>query len=249
MIISAALAAAMFAGAENLVHYTGSKLSDPNRHDGGLSPVVGVHNIQTMRANRRYDLYHQNENGWTYNHQPMMAYWNGKFYMHYLSNPVDEHVGAGRTLLQTSVDGYNWTAPEVLFPVYPVPDGFTKKGVDGVAKNLDAVMHQRVGFYVSKSGRLLAIGNYGIALHPKDDPNDGNGIGRVVREILPDGSFGPVYFIYYNHDFNEKNTAYPNFRKSKDKGFREACQEILDNPLYRMQMVEEIGRASCRERV
>lgn len=159
MIIGAALAASVFAGAEDLIHYTGDKLSNPNRHDGGLSPVVGVHNIQTMRANRRYDLYHQNENGWTYNHQPMMAYWNGKFYMHYLSNPVDEHVGAGRTLLQTSDDGYNWTAPEVLFPVYPVPDGFTKDGVDGVAKNLDAVMHQRVGFYVSKSGRLLAIGN------------------------------------------------------------------------------------------
>ena len=242
MIIGAALAASVFAGAEDLIHYTGDKLSNPNRHDGGLSPVVGVHNIQTMRANRRYDLYHQNENGWTYNHQPMMAYWNGKFYMHYLSNPVDEHVGAGRTLLQTSDDGYNWTAPEVLFPVYPVPDGFTKEGVDGVAKNLDAVMHQRVGFYVSKSGRLLAIGNYGIALHPKDDPNDGNGIGRVVREILPDGTFGPIYFIYYNHDFNEKNTIYPNFRKSKDKGFREACQEILDNPLYRMQMVEEADR-------
>lgn len=242
MIIGAALAASLFAGAEDLIHYTGDKLSNPNRHDGGLSPVVGVHNIQTMRANRRYDLYHQNENGWTYNHQPMMAYWNGKFYMHYLSNPVDEHVGAGRTLLQTSDDGYNWTAPEVLFPVYPVPDGFTKDGVDGVAKNLDAVMHQRVGFYVSKSGRLLAIGNYGIALHPKDDPNDGNGIGRVVREILPDGTFGPIYFIYYNHDFNEKNTIYPNFRKSKDKGFREACQEILDNPLYRMQMVEEADR-------
>lgn len=242
MIIGAALAASLFAGAEDLIHYTGDKLSNPNRHDGGLSPVVGVHNIQTMRANRRYDLYHQNENGWTYNHQPMMAYWNGKFYMHYLSNPVDEHVGAGRTLLQISDDGYNWTAPEVLFPVYPVPDGFTKDGVDGVAKNLDAVMHQRVGFYVSKSGRLLAIGNYGIALHPKDDPNDGNGIGRVVREILPDGTFGPIYFIYYNHDFNEKNTIYPNFRKSKDKGFREACQEILDNPLYRMQMVEEADR-------
>ena len=242
MIIGAALAASVFAGAEDLIHYTGDKLSNPNRHDGGLSPVVGVHNLQTMRANRRYDLYHQNENGWTYNHQPMMAYWNGKFYMHYLSNPVDEHVGAGRTLLQTSDDGYNWTAPEVLFPVYPVPDGFTKDGVDGVAKNLDAVMHQRVGFYVSKSGRLLAIGNYGIALHPKDDPNDGNGIGRVVREILPDGTFGPIYFIYYNHDFNEKNTIYPNFRKSKDKGFREACQEILDNPLYRMQMVEEADR-------
>ena len=41
-------------------------------------------------------------------------------------------------------------------------------------------MHQRVGFYVSKSGRLIALGNYGVALDKKDDPNDGNGIGRVA---------------------------------------------------------------------
>lgn len=242
LLISATCLAAMNINAEEKIHYTGDRLSNPNRHDGALSPAVGVHNIQTMRANRRYDLYAPNENGWTYNHQPMMAYWNGKFYMHYLSNPVDEHVGGGRTLLQTSEDGYNWSAPEILFPVYPVPDGFTKEGIDQKAKGHEAVMHQRVGFYVSKSGRLLAIGNYGIALHPKDDPNDGNGIGRVVREIYPDGSFGPIYFIYYNHDFNEKNTLYPNYKKSKDKGFREACEEILANPLYRMQFVEEADR-------
>lgn len=241
-ILSAACLAAVNLNADDRIHYTGDKLSNPNRHDGGLSPAVGVHNIQTMRANRRYDLYSPNDNGWTYNHQPMMAYWNGKFYMHYLSNPVDEHVGGGRTLLQTSPDGYNWSAPEVLFPVYPVPDGFKKEGIDQVASNASAVMHQRVGFYVSKSGRLLAIGNYGIALHPKDDPNDGNGIGRVVREIYPDGSFGPIYFIYYNHDFNENNTLYPNYKKSKDKGFREACEEIIANPLYRMQWVEEADR-------
>ena len=191
LLIIGAVALATGATAENLVHYSGDKLSNPNRHDGGLSPVVGVHNIQTMRANRRYDLSAPNENGWTYNHQPFLAYWNGKFYMSYLSNPVDEHVGAGRTLLQTSPDGYNWSDPEVLFPIYPVPDGFKKEGSEAVARNTDAVMHQRVGFFVSKSGRLLAIGNYGIALHPKDDPNDGNGIGRVLREIYPDGSFGP----------------------------------------------------------
>ena len=34
------------------IHYTGSTLSNPNRHDGGLSPVVGVHNSQILRANR-----------------------------------------------------------------------------------------------------------------------------------------------------------------------------------------------------
>lgn len=248
--ISAVFATALLSGSfqasaadnNDRIHYTGTELSNPHRHDGALSPVVGVHNIQTMRANRRYDLYSPNENGWTYNHQPMMAYWNGKFYMHYLSNPVDEHVGAGRTLLQTSDDGYNWSAPEVLFPVYRVPDGFTKGDGEHVAKNTDAVMHQRVGFYVSKSGRLLAIGNYGVALHPKDDPNDGNGIGRVVREIYKDGTFGPIYFVYYNHDFNENNTDFPNYKKSRDKGFREACEEMIANPLYRMQWVEEADR-------
>ena len=79
------------------------------------------------------------------------------------------------------------------------------------------------------------MGNYGVVLDKKDDPNDGNGIGRVVREIKKDGSFGPIYFIYYNHAFNEKNTSYPYFKRSKDKEFVKACQEILDNPRYRMQ--------------
>ena len=222
------------------VHYTGKELSNPNLHDGGLSPVVGVHNIQTMRANRKLP-YATNGNGWTYNHQSMMAYWHGSFYMHYLCDPVDEHVPPSMTMLQTSKDGYTWTDPEVLFPIYRIPDGFTKDG-KVFAKGMDAIMHQRVGFYVSKSDRLIAIGNYGIALYPKDDPNDGNGIGRVVREIYEDGSFGPIYFIYYNHAFNEKNTDFPYYTRSKDKGFREACEEILANPLQRMGWVEEADR-------
>lgn len=140
----------------------------------------------------------------------------------------------------TSKDGYHWTNPVVLFPPYHVPDGYTKPDNPGVAKNLIAIMHQRVGFYVSKSGKLIAMGFYGVALDKKDDPNDGNGIGRVVREIKKDGSFGSIYFIHYNHAFNETNADYPYFTKSKDKKFVTACQEILDNPLYRMQWVEEL---------
>lgn len=240
LLFVAALGFASGVGAQDRIHYTGSELSNPNLHDGGLSPVVGVHNIQTMRANRKLP-YATNGNGWTYNHQSMMAYWRGSFYMHYLCDPVDEHVPPSMTMLQTSKDGYTWTDPEVLFPVYRIPDGFTKDGTV-VAKNMDAIMHQRVGFYISKSDRLLAIGNYGISLFPKDDPNDGNGIGRVVREIYEDGSFGPIYFIYFNHAFNEKNVAYPHYTRSKDKGFRAACEEILANPLQRMQWVEEADR-------
>ena len=239
--LAAACALAVSASAQDRVHYTGTELSNPTYHDGQLSPVVGVHNIQVMRANRENPAP-ENGNGWTYNHQSMLAYWNGRFYMHYLSDPSDEHVPPSQTFLMTSEDGYNWTAPETLFPIYRVPDGFTKEGRTDRAKDLDAIMHQRVGFYVSKDNRLIALGNYGIALDKKDDPNDGNGIGRVVREIKADGSFGPIYFIYYNHDFNEKNTEYPFYTRSKDKGFVKACQEILANPRYMMQWVEEADR-------
>ena len=178
---------------QDRIHYTGKELSNPTYHDGQLSPVVGVHNIQLVRANREHPEA-SNGNGWTYNHQPMLAYWNGQFYYQYLADPSDEHVPPSQTFLMTSKDGYQWTNPEIVFPPYKVPDGYTKESRPGMqAKDLIAIMHQRVGFYVSKSGRLITMGNYGVALDKKDDPNDGNGIGRVVREIKKDGSFGPIY--------------------------------------------------------
>ena len=189
------LASVAFISAQDRVCYTGSELSNPYRHDGQLSPAVGVHNIQLLRANRDSITATYNF-GWTYNHQPMMCYWNGKFYLHFLCDSTDEHIPPSRTVLMTSTDGYHWSSPEILFPEYKVPEGFTKKGRTDTAHNLTAIMHQRVGFYVASNGRLLATGNYGIALDRKDDPNDGNGIGRVVREIKKDGTFGPIYFVY-----------------------------------------------------
>ena len=215
------------------VHYTGTTIATPARHDGGLKPVVGVHNIQVMRGAKP----------WTYNHQPFLAYWNNRFWMHYLTNPRSEHEAPGRTMIMSSKDGYTWSQPEVLFPEYNVPDGISKPGhPEIVSKGVKAVMHQRVGFYVSKSNRLIATGNYGIVLFPKDDPNDGNGIGRVVREIKNNGEFGEIYFIYYNHGFNESNTDYPYYKKSNDKDFVAAVDEMIADPMQRMQWVEEADR-------
>ena len=227
----------------DVVHYSGKTIARPERHDGGLKPVVGVHTIQTMRGAKP----------WTYNHQPMMAYWNGKFYMQYLTDPRHEQDAPGKTMMQTSEDGYTWSDPVELFPEYNVPEGWTKADRDfPPAHNLKAVMHQRVGWYVSSSesrdsrksreSRLLATGNYGICLTIKDDPNDGNGIGRIVREIKKDGIFGPIYFIYYNHGFSEKNTDFPYYKKSKDKGFVAAVDAMLADPMQRMQWVEEADR-------
>ena len=228
------------------VHYTGKTLSNPNRHDGGLSPVVGVHNIQIMRANREHPS-EANGQGWTYNHQPMMAYWNDQFYVHYLCDPKDEHVPPSHTMLQTSKDGYTWSNPQVLFPEVQVPEGFQKPNRPEKAHNLIAIMHQRVGWYVSKSGQLWALGNYGVAFDKKDDPNDGNGLGRVIREVKKDGTLGPIYFIYQNASYTRytretrTSSAFPFYTKAP-KDVKKACEEILANPRYRMQWVEEADR-------
>ncbi|MCE7060196.1 exo-alpha-sialidase [Dyadobacter sp. CY343] len=226
--------------AQDTISYTGKTLSNIDYHHGQLRPVIGAHSYQTFRANRT-DFGSDSALSWTYNHAPMLAYWKGSFYLNYLSNPVGEHIPPGQTLLQTSKDGVSWTSPEVIFPPYKIPDGTTKEEYPGVAKNLYAVMHQRMGFYVSKNGKLLTLGYYGIALDAKDDPNDGNGIGRVVREIKEDGSLGPIYFIRNNASWKQKSD-YPFYETSKDKAFVAACKELLANQLVVQQWVEEADR-------
>jgi hypothetical protein len=232
------LSIALTSEAQDTVRYIGTTLSNVDYHHGQLSPVIGVHNIQTMRANRA----DSGPTNWTYNHASMLAYWNNTFYLEYLSNPVGEHIAPGQTLLQISKDGYAWSNPVIIFPPYKIPDGFVKPGKKDTAKNNFAVMHQRMGFYTSKNKRLYALAFYGIVLGQKDDPNDGNGVGRVIREIKEDGSFGPIYFLRYNHSFSEKNTNYPFYKSSRDKNLIAAGNEILSTPLLMMQTVEEADR-------
>ncbi|KAA9345505.1 six-hairpin glycosidase [Larkinella humicola] len=227
--------------AQDTVRYVGQTLSNVDYHHGQLSPAVGVHNMQVFRANREHPELAGGTH-WTYNHAPMLAYWNNTFYLQYLSNPVGEHEPPGQTLLLTSKDGYNWTKPTVLFPPYKLPDGWKKPGRPEVAKDLYAVMHQRMGFFVAKNKRLLTLAFYGIVMGPKDDPNDGNGIGRVVREIYADGKFGPIYFIRNNASWDKTKSAYPFYTSSKDKGFVEACNELLANTLMMQQWIEEADR-------
>ena len=239
----AVLCATQWATAQqaDTMQYVGKTLSNVDYHHGQLKPAVGVHNIQAFRANRNGEL--AGGHNFTYNHQPFLAYWNDTYYLQFLSNPVGEHVAEGKTLLQTSKDGYTWSAPVDLFPPYEVPEGFTKPGrSDKAGKGLYAIMHQRMGFYTASNGKLLTIGYYGVALDAKDDPNDGNGIGRVVREIKADGTFGPIHFIRFNATFNQKLAKYPFYKKSKDKAFVAACEELLSKPLMMQQWIEEADR-------
>lgn len=227
--------------AQDTVHYSGTAMANVDYHDGRLAPAVGVHNMQIFRANREHPELADGF-GFTYNHAPMLCYWNNTFYVEYLSDKVGESVPPGQTLVITSKDGQNWSKPTVVFPQYKIPDGTTKEGHTIVAKDLYSVMHQRMGWYTAKDGRLLVLGFYGIVMEPHDDPNDGLGIGRVVREVHKDGTYGPIYFIHYNPKWNESNTSYPFYKTSKDKGFVQACDELMANPLMMMQWFEETDR-------
>ena len=101
------------------ISYVGDTAPDCEKHDGGLRPVVGVHNVQVVRANRAHPECAEGV-GNTYNHAPNITWWQGKFYLAYLSNPVHEHLGAGQTFLCTSPDALHWSKPQVLFPPYPL---------------------------------------------------------------------------------------------------------------------------------
>jgi hypothetical protein len=226
------------AQAQDTLRYTGQTLANVDYHHGQLQSVVGVHNIQVMRANRGGESPYN----WTYNHAPMLAYWNKTFYLQYLSNPIGEHIPPGQTLISTSKDGYHWSVPSVVFPPYKIPDGWIKTGNTHIAKDLQAVMHQRMGFFVAKNGRLLTLAYYGIVMDSKDDPNDGKGIGRVVREIYANGDYGPIYFIRHNKSWDWSKSAYPFYNTSTDKEFVSACNELLNNKLMMQQWLEEADR-------
>jgi hypothetical protein len=217
--------------AEPPLRYTGSLDVAPTA-DGGLRPVVGVHNLQVYRANRTAPT-HADELAHTYLHAPMLCYWKGKFYLEYLSGPKNEHDNPTDTSLTSSVDGLTWDAPRTIFPAFTLPDG-TK-----------TIAHQRMGFCVAPdgpldqlgAGRLLALSFYGKA----PSPNEGDGIGRAVREIKADGTFGPIYFIRLNAKsaFPEFKPPYPLYTASPDRGFIAACDALLANKLMTAQWWEE----------
>jgi len=213
------------------VRYIGGVTIDPNVHDGRLRPPIGVHSHQTLRVNRTHPEQ-ADDHGWTYNHASNLAYWNNTFYQQYLSNPIDEHIAPGQTLITTSRDGMSWGKPEVVFPPYEPPaDVKIPSGSKGY------MMHQRMGFYVAPDGRLLVLAFYGHA----EDPFSGGGIGRVVRESYKDGTYGPIYFIRYSShtSWNETNTSYPFYNTSPDPKFIVACDALLSDKLITRQWWDE----------
>jgi len=230
----------------DLPRFTGGNppYADTNYHDGRFRPAVGVRNIQVLRGNRKhpeqlYDMSKMpaypdagfNGVGFTYNHAPMLCYWRDMFWLEYLSCPVHENRDLGHSLLTWSRDGLNWARPEVIFPTKKFRD---KK--DNVEKY--SICHQRMGFYVAPNGRLLVLSYYGFA----DTPNDGKGVGRVVREIRGPGDYGSICWIRYTafQGYGRENSPhFPFYKDSPDEEFKKSCDDLLADRLMVQQWYEE----------
>ena len=123
----------------------------------------------------------------------------------------------------TSTDARTWTFPKVVFPVYKLrpPD---KPG--------QAMMHQRMGFFIAPDGRLLILAFYGQRQSLRTRRHRPRG-----AQIYKDGSFGPIYFLRYNtrSGWGETNTGFPYYKHSPDAGFIAACDALLANRLMREQ--------------
>lgn len=225
--------------------YVGDVHPNCDYFHGQIPYAKGVHLYQVSRANRALPEL-DDGTGHTYKHAPDLAWYHGRFYIQYLTNPVHEHGGAGVSVLVSSEDGKHWKDHRISFPEYWIPpcevtDGKGRHHVfDG---SVPAFMHQRMGFYHAENDVMLISGFYGWSPEMWMTNWDCYGIGRVVRRLEPDGSLGEIYFVHVNWQggWSREQLKYPWFEESRDAELVAACRELLSNPLAVQQWAEEHG--------
>lgn len=233
--------------------------------DGALPHAMGVTNVQIMRSSQDPALAPEGL-GWTYAHAAMLGYWQGEWMVQYLAGARSEHEGDSRAFLIRSADGVHFSRPEEIFPALNVPtapyNGEGKEVLQG-KEQTNCIIHHRMAFFRAANGRMLAMTHYGIV--PMDPrlkefpapgtcksydmtdimlvmPGSGYGVGRAVREIRPDFTFGPIHFLRYgsSNGYTRENTkCFPYYEESADAGFIEACRELLGHRVATQQWWEE----------
>jgi hypothetical protein len=179
---------------------------DPLLADGGLPPVVGAQAFCVFRATRGAPQLADGL-GYTYHHHVDLACWRGKLYVGWNSCEKDEDVWPSRELLNSSDDGVNWSSPVEMFP-------------QGLSTPL------RMYFYRSGNDRMLVIA--GLRLDTRKLREDVKAA-LIVRELRDDHSLGEVFTLQPPDATRDAPTP---FDTSPDRGFVEACHELLGNTLF-----------------
>lgn len=232
-----------------LPRYVGSVHPNCDYHHGQILPAKGVKCWQVSRASR--DPAMDDHTGFTYKHAPDLVWWRGRFYIQYLCNPQGEHSGQGVDVLASSSDGRHWEGHRISFPPYRIPACTVtdyKGNLHTFSGESFAFIHHRMCFFQSSDGRLLLLSFYGWSPKPWMTNWDNYGIGRVVRELYPNGEMSEIYFILpcWQAGWSQELLNYPLYTESPDPGFVSACEELLGNSLYIQQWAEENGDGDPR---
>ncbi len=242
-----------------------TKKADIRFTDGALPHAMGVTNTQIMRSSQN-PSYAPEGRGWTYAHAAMLGYWQGELMVQYLANARSEHEGDSSAFLIRSKDGVHFTKPVEIFPSIDVPTApYNGEGKEILKRKerTNCVIHHRMAFFRASNGKMLAMTHYGIVpmdprlgeFPPKGSvntcdmtdimlvmPGSGYGVGRAIREIRDDFSFGPIYFLRYGSSggYTRENTdVFPYYEDSDDEGFKDACHELLNHRIATQQWWEE----------
>ncbi len=209
-----------------VVRSTGDRTLINERHDGGLRPVVGVHEYALFRptkstASNAGPLAGHAVYNTTFNHHPFLTYWNGRFYATFIgydgSSSRTSTEGSKRLRLQWSTDGRTWNNNDAA-DVFPTP----------------LATHQRTAFFIASNGKLLVS----TWFSERGEGNRGEVGSRLVREINGPNNFGPILTLKHNVR-GASNAGYPLYTTSSDAAFRSAAQELFDDPLERQARWEE----------
>lgn len=217
--------------------------ADIRFHDGGLAHAKGACNYQVIHASANLSLYPEGM-GFTYNHAGMLTYFNNMFLVEYLGGPKGEHEAPSAVFVCASTNGIDWGKPQQAFPPIEVDTAFYKgpKKEHLCSNKVPCIVHHRMGFYTSSDNRLLMMTFYGISPDFHTAPNNGYGVGRVVREVYSDLTMSDIYFLRYNvaGGYNNENTdVFPFYEQSSDEGFKNACKELLADKIATQQWWEE----------
>ena len=182
---------------------------------GGLPIAPGLETYTVIRSDREHPERAEGL-GWTYQHHPDIAAWHGRLYVGWNSCERDEDGWPSRELYSSSTNGKAWAKPAEMFP-------------QGVSTPL------RMYFFLAPNGRMLVIAGLRMNHDRTSERTKGP---LVVRELRADHSLGDVFTL--RAPAQAVPNQPPQYDTCAEKGFVEACRQLLADRLFLQQ--QDYGR-------